>query len=376
MNLITYITSISDIDNLFKRRVDSAILTHKELSRFSTIDTDSFNQLTAHAKKLGLKVFLDWDVLATENQFESKTKVFRDLENIDEVRVQDPGYLEYLLENTSFPIQLILETGNHNSVGIKAWISYVGERLSRVILSSELSSEKLAILKKEITCPIEILGWGRILLFYTPRKLVSIDDRFEYVNEYIELSGESQESPHKGFPIIENKHGTFMFHIKELFIFDRENELKQAQVDHLRVDLKHRSLSDFLVLQDCLEKQSSRLDFKKRYAPDSIRGYFVINKSNVLFKKLKNSKIQRKDDGFVGEVIDASKDKYTAIMVGDQKQLKIGSKIKFMNPDGKSKVITVNALKNTKGEDITQGAGLVLTDYIGGIWVKSQVYQE
>ena len=43
--------------------------------------------------------------------------------------------------------------------------------------------------------------------------------------EFLEATGESEESPHKGFPLIENSHGTFMFHIKRLFLLEHLEHL-------------------------------------------------------------------------------------------------------------------------------------------------------
>ena len=48
----------------------------------------------------------------------------------------------------------------------------------------------------------------------------------------------------------------------------------------------------------------------------------------------------------------------------------------FITPEGKEFSCPVVELKNTKLEDIEQSTdeGLVLMNYLGGVWVKSQVY--
>jgi U32 family peptidase len=109
---------------------------------------------------------------AFERALENLSKV--SLSNFQSIRVQDPGALYYLMEK--FPeikIQLNLETGNHNLRAIRGWVDLVGERLEKIILSSELNREKLgeyinAFKSHDFT--FELLGLGKILLFYTPWK--------------------------------------------------------------------------------------------------------------------------------------------------------------------------------------------------------------
>src|SRR5690606_28287579 len=143
------------------------------------------------------------------------------LDTFDALRVQDPGALEWSLKNTNKPLQFIAETGNHNFEALKGWVEYCGDRLERIALSIELSRPVLEEFVKKLKVPCELLVFGRILLFYSPRSLLSpLSPEKIAVNEELAALGESEESPHKGFPIVENRHGTFMFHIKEFCLLE------------------------------------------------------------------------------------------------------------------------------------------------------------
>ena len=90
-----------------------------------------------------------------------------ELDHFDAIRVQDPGALEYLLEKTNIKIQLVLENGNHNLLGIQTWVDYVVDRLDRVVLSIELPKDKLREYVQKLNVDIEFYILGQILIFYT-----------------------------------------------------------------------------------------------------------------------------------------------------------------------------------------------------------------
>lgn len=388
MNFTTFAQNKFELSKIKDSGINEVILSFNSLSRFSKQSKDEFIQLALFAKELNLKVILEWDILITEVDFEQNLKEFESLDQklFDVIRVQDAGILEYVLSETNLPIQLNLETGNHNLVGIKKWISYCGERLERVVLSIELNKQKIEEYSKALDCEIELLVTGPVLLFYSPRKLLSVllpeDDELKtktlVSKEYLEAIGESEESPHKGFPILENKHGTFMFHIKDLFLLDRYDEIKELGLSHLRIDLRSKGFELFdSFVSSKLEENNFKL-FKEAYGKDVIRGYYQINKSDALFKKLKNYRIQRKDNSYLGEVIEATKSSHLAIDLKGKLDLKTDQQLKFITPEGKEYRCKVHELRSIDGveKSIINAGNIGLMNYMGNIWVKSQVYLE
>ena len=85
---------------------------------------------------------------------------------------QDPGAAEWLktppLSNSH---SFHCGDENHNLKAIQGWVSYFGSQLRRLILSTEIPGSLLIhYCEQFLRVPCEILGVGRILLFYTPRR--------------------------------------------------------------------------------------------------------------------------------------------------------------------------------------------------------------
>lgn len=383
MNIITYVQNHEQLNQCHKLGVKTIILEHIELARFGKLSTEEFNTLAKEASDLGMQVSCEWDILMTDDEFILKTTILKNLSDYHDIRVQDPGAINYSLENLECPISLILETGNHNLKGVQSWVDSIGNRVHKVILSIELSKDILQFYCQNLKCPVEFLGVGRILLFYTPRNLLSalspqVDDERKKVmtsSNFLIADGESEESPHKGFPIIENRHGTFMFHIKRLFLLDHVEQLEKMPINDLRLDLRFDEKSMLKQMLNVINKITPCSEFKNTYPYDVIKGYFNVNKTDVIFKKLKNSRIQRKDNSYIGEVIESSKGDYLAIVVKKQ-QLKVNDSLKFITPEGKELVCKVHTLKNSQMMDIEMAKKdqLCFIQYFGGVWVKSQVY--
>mgnify|MGYP003322752277 FL=1 len=120
----------------------------------------------------------------------------------------------------AIPLHLIAETGNHNLTGLQRWTKYFGQQLQRLILSTELPKPVLSEYSKILNVPCEILAVGRILLLYTPRKLLSNQAYSSSSTGFLEKTLATTEQPQRQFPTIENQHGTFMFHHRDLFLLD------------------------------------------------------------------------------------------------------------------------------------------------------------
>lgn len=380
MKLTTYIDSLEDLKLFLDTDLDEAILGLKHLSRFGTLELEDFYSISKTLKDKKIKVILEWDILMTESRFNSLEGLLKTLkwDLIDSVRVQDPGAYQYVLEELAHPIQLNLETGNHNLLAQKKWVEHGGKRVERVTISSELPKNKIEEFINSLDVEVEYLGLGRILLFYTPRSLVKPifgqdEDRFE-------VQANSEESPHNGFHILENVHGTFMFHPKEHCLLEFLPELIDIKLNYLKIDLRFGKSLKILNSVEALTKDFSKEkaeEFKRSYPSALIRGFFHVNKSNVLFKKLKNQRIKRVDENYLGDVIDVKKKEYMAFSLRNPKRsLKIGDELFINTPEGKVKTLTVNKLRSSNRTDLeTANSGdIVYVNHTSGVSIRSAVY--
>ncbi len=380
MRLTTYARTLHELSILCDQGFREVILEPKALARFGKLSNDEFIALFHRASELGLRVLLEWDILMTEDLFGEKVAALRELlPYADALRVQDPGALHWALKETTKPLQFIAENGNHNRAALEGWIDLCGGRLERVVLSIELSKTVIEDYVEHLSVPCELLGLGRILLFYTPRPLLSalLPERTAQ-NQDLAALGESEESPHKGFPLVENQHGTFMFHIKEFCLLEYAADLRSAGLGFFRIDQRWETppkLAEISALSRHFDPQAfERL--KEGYSQDLMRGFYLGNKTDSQFHKLKNSRLQKREGNYIGEVLEVQKASHLAIMVKNLRGLCLGDVLQIMHPKGHLIDTKVHALRNLALEPVSEvpPGEVALIQFVEGVWAKAQVY--
>jgi putative protease len=374
MKLVTYLKNPQDLENL--PDVD-ILLAPKELSRFGYLTLDQVNQTIKVCKR----PILVWDILMTQANFQKALESLKkiNLDSLYAIRVQDPGALNFLVENfPNMKIQLILENGNHNLPAISNWVKLSGPNLERIILSIELPKDILKIYIAELSqknIKSELLGLGPILLFYSPRSL--LNPLLEEKQEEVKALVSSSESPHKGFRVVENRNGTFMYNTKDHFILDEMETLKEIGLNFLRIEADAHLISP---IQSLIESFSvTKLEeIKEKYPSKLMKGFFSVNKTDVLFTKLKNYKIARTDENYLGEVVDVIKKKLMGILLKNPNlSLLQNDSIEIKTPEGKSKRLKVLEIRNSSLEPVTEGksGSIVYVSHLGGVSVRSAIFK-
>ncbi len=365
MKTTTYINSLADVALVKASGATEAILGTKELSRYGLIPLAELADILVACEKANLKAMLEWDILMTEDVFKEKIKLLApiDWSKVAAIRVQDLGAAEFIFQNyPELKIQLNLETGNHNLESLKGHVAYFKERLARIILSVELTKVQLkeyCHYLNEQGVESELLVFGKLLLYYSPRHLLSPN----FTNQSIESNaiyakGRSEESPHKGFFIIDNEHGTFMFHPKTFSLREFEPELASFNLSYKREDLR----------------------FKAHHEQDNaeiIRGFYLSNKTDVLFPKLKNKNLVRNDYNYVGEVVDVIKDKSIAIKIKNKKlALKLGDELVLKCPEKNDQKVKISWMKDVALRDLSsiQGEQIFIMNFMKKVVPRSQIY--
>lgn len=373
MKILSYLNETSDLTLFKEAEISEVILAPKALSRKGKLGFVELQVLAQKAKELGFDTILEWDVIATQNDFEVQEEFFKklDLSYFDTIRMQDPGVLEYVMESTTKKIHWITEHGNHNLSGLMKWESYIGQRLTRLVISSELSFLKIQKYSKSLKCPLEILILGKILLFYTPRALLGESDQAAHAD--------SEESPHKGFFVEQNRHGTFMYHLKDLCLLNESQKLSELSHVYGRIEMSYlgdKKGSAFLSALKLLNDYSTEAwdDFKEMYPVGLTKGFFLTNKTDVIFPKLKNYRLLRSDDCYVGEVADVLKGKYVIVAQKSHTNLlSVGDSVECFTPEGKTLSFQVSEIKTLGGVSLERApAGeLVMIPYKKAVVSKS-----
>ena len=396
MKFITYADTLENLNALndlvveknFDKNNIEVIVGTSALSRYSEASLETLLDMIAVNQKFQLPLVLEWDVLAQETLFQKNAELIArlPLHEFKAIRVQDPGALNLVKEKYPWlKVQLILENGNHNYVGLTRWSEFLGEQLDRLVLSNELSREHLRTYATQLKNGLEVLVYGRILLFYSPRLLLSPlkknDLEKTLVDKNIEAFGTSEESPHAGFPLIENRHGTFMFNVKDLYLLDHLEELKSLNLAAVRFDLRFddsfKHLDKMMDLYLGSIAHESIPEIRANHSRPMIKGFYNINKTDVLFTKLKNKRIQRLDDNYIGEIVDVERDQQIALVVKSKTLgISIGDEIQLVTPEGKTKTMGLKSLLDTSKVSKTSASTneIVLLPYMSGVVAKTQVY--
>ena len=347
------------------------------LARSGAADLDQVCRNLSAIKDLGLKATLAWDLLATDLEIADGIAFLKklDLSSVHAIRVQDPGIAFRVREVfPDLPLQLILETGNHNAIGIQSWCRHL--KPQRIMVSNEIPLSSIQEIGRVIDRPLEMLVLGRIEIFYTPRHLISP----------VQPGGEApliesmvtDEETQKSFPLVENETGTIMYYEKELFLLPFLTEVESAGVNHARLDLKFYSQEKVLpaVKRYLREPNTENRDLLKSLLGKKLtRGFFKSNRTDKQFAKLKNPHLGKREHlNFVGTVLETKRKGY--LVVQAEGRLFQGQALRIVVPEGSWKTHQVVWVRNVEGNSVqkTNGSGVWLINPCPGISSGSKVY--
>jgi putative protease len=243
MKFTTFVTSKEDILACAAApSLEEVLIEPSSLSREGRLSIEEAEALAKEAIQHGLKPTLVWDILMTETDFDNRSKLVAgmNLDLFSAIRTQDPGAAMWVRDNApGKALQFVVENSNHNMPGLTRWVAEL--RPQRMILSTQLPEDKLIACCKQLGTECEVLGAGKILLFYSKRHLLQANFRNEEdANDahWIYADSSSEESASRPFPTIENEHGTFMYLNKDHFILDSLARLDEAGMHTIRIDLR------------------------------------------------------------------------------------------------------------------------------------------
>lgn len=360
--------------------VHEVLLGHEQMARWGGFPTETLIEHARQARSSRLRTVLVWDLLAKDRDIADSGALLHRLSRnlFDAVRVSDPGIAAYLRERfPDWPQQLVLESGNHNLTGLKTWTERLGPE--RIAVSNEIPMGQLALMRSNLSTQVEILGLGRLLIFMTPRKLLSPIQRAEAAADAIQQTLHNEEDG-KNFPFIENSHGTFMFYEKELFLLPYLAEIRAAGVDVVRLDLSHLSPQPVIqCLADFLRNpvQTAEKALRQCLGPKLTRGFFKSNRTDKQFRKLRNPHLLIDDArDYIGKVVETRKKGYLALET--RTTFEVGETLHIVVPEGGEKVHRVAWIKDSAQREQSRAAcpGLWLINPGRGISSGSLVYRE
>ncbi|MBF0312334.1 MAG: U32 family peptidase [Oligoflexia bacterium] len=335
------------------------ILEHVCLSRLGMMSSKEMISAIHECKRKGVRAFLAVDCLLIDEKWDEICKALDELElvigHVAAIRVLDIGVLQLIRER--FPkkkIHLLLEHGPLNFEGLIFWKQHLGDCLERLVLSTQITKEQL---EKYVSDPrmrdlqLEILVFGPLMMSYTSRSLLGLAGGDEQIVEI-----KSLESFDLEISVIQNRHGSFIFHKRPL------------SIEHLLPDL----LKEKLYL-----RYDYRLFYKDKM--NFTEGLFMENSTGKIFDKLKNNLLRTGNgENYLGEVVQVEKGCYIAVLLKSFVfKLSVGDEIEYALPTGERISTKVNEIRNSRAHPVTDASyqDLVLLKYHSKITARSIVYK-
>jgi putative protease len=359
MKFITFVQSSDDLRACVEAPgVEEVLIEAKQLAREGRLTVQDAEALGREARDLGLRPVLVWDILMTEREFKLSTDLISqmDLAPFVAVRTQCPGAALWVKNNiTSKALHFIVENSNHNLPGLKRWVEQLAPQ--RMVLSIQLPEEKLIRCCKELGVECEVLGAGKILLFYSKRQLLrqNFTASEEYADaQWIYADSLSEESASRPFPTIENEHGTFMYLNKDHFILDKLSNLEVAGIHAVRIDLK--DLRDGGsgaegVAELCRRALARDPEISSAWSRPTSAPFFKRNKTDKQFSRMKPQTRLQRDQNCLAEVVSVERGEALSLLTLREFGLS-DTKFKFVAHDGSEVPVMLDSWTDLSGSPV------------------------
>jgi putative protease len=311
MKFTTFVTSKEDIlACVAAPNLEEVLIEPRELSREGRLSRDEAQELACEALRHGLRPTLVWDILLTETEFTNRSKLVAgmNLDLFSAIRTQCPGAAMWVRENAPGKhLQFVVENSNHNMPGLKRWVTEF--RPQRMVLSTQLPEDKLIACCEQLETECEILGAGKILLFYSKRHLLQANfggEEDANDSHWIYADSSSEESAARPFPTIENEHGTFMYLNKDHFILDSLARLDAAGMHTVRIDLRDLQAGEHAakgIDTICAMTLSNDAGLDTVWTRPTSAPFFKRNKTDKQFARMKPQTRLLRDAKCVAEVV-------------------------------------------------------------------------
>ena len=246
--IVTYCSNLDQLTHLLTTPVTHLIFEDPKISlrSFETTIHPGFTHLQTWAQlarqtRPDIQLSFNLDILAHTQHDKIITLLINALKEakITIIRVQDPGLI--LLIKTLYPealIHLNTETGNHNLISLTHYQNMV----TRQVLSAELPIPTIHEFRQTLTCELELMVHGPILLQHSKRPFL---DRIEPNTTFITTLAEDNEYRGRFYTFHQNLHGHFMFANFDRSLINFIPELMTLHLDAWLIDGRGQS-SDYL----------------------------------------------------------------------------------------------------------------------------------
>ena len=342
----------------FGLRAKSTNLSDKELE-----------EATKFCHSQNKKIFVTVNIFAHNSDLKKITEHLHFLQkiNIDGVIISDPGVFALAKENTpSIPVHISTQA---NVTSWKAAEFWCKQGAKRIILARELSILEIKEIKQRVPeIELEMFVHGAMCMSYSGRCLLS-----SYLNNRSANRGNcaqpcrwkyaltEETRPGQFFPLEEDENGTYILNSKDLCLFDRLAEIKEAGVDSIKIEGRMKSLYYVANVTRTYREALDLISNGKRPSQDLISELDKVSHrhySEAFFDNFDSSQTQNYDSSsyirnyqFIGGIVNVSD---SFVEINCKAKFSSGEEIEIIFPDRKKDItLKVQYIYDEENEPIS-----------------------
>lgn len=374
--------------------------------RINKFGLEDVKESIEYAHKLNKKIYVTVNIFAHNKHLDKLPEYLKKLNKWkpDALIISDPGVMQLAKQYApDIPIHVSTQANATNWQAVKFWHDQGAER---VILGREVTLEELKEIHKQVPeCELEYFIHGAMCMSYSGRCILSawltgrsanLGDctqpcRWKYQeklqitnsNNQITKSIELEVPDHsESMAVEEDSHGTYVFNSKDMCMIEHLPELVDTGVVSFKIEGRAKSVAylasvvkayrqafDLLGVAGSVGGKRRDLKKIKENILDKLvhRGYttgFLFGRESVE-QNVEDSHVGGEEE-FVGEVIKTLKHKNIKatgqgdlfdIVVRPHNALRVGDKIRIMQPEGNDLEMVIDRMYNEDGQEIGSGHG-------------------
>lgn len=344
-------------------------------AKAKNFDTEQMREGIEFAHVHGVKVYVTCNIFAHNEDFNSMSDYFRELEQLgaDAILVADPGV--FALARKTVPNMDIHISTQANNTNYHTALFWKELGATRIVMARELSLREIKEISDNIPEELEIEAFvhGAMCISYSGRCLLS-----NYLTGRDANKGACShpcrwkyyvtEENRKGeyMPVVEEERGTYIFNSKDLCMIDHIPELVDAGIMSLKIEGRIKTAfyvgTVIRVYREAIDdylKDPALYESKKQYyieevAKASYRGFttgFYYGKPDQNEQIYTTSAYIRSYD-FIGMVKDYDP-KTGFALVEQRNKFNIDDEVEFISPSAGLVKQKVTEMYTTDGESVT-----------------------
>ncbi|PIY93281.1 MAG: peptidase U32 [Candidatus Magasanikbacteria bacterium CG_4_10_14_0_8_um_filter_32_14] len=363
--------------------------------RVNTFTSADVKKSIEYAHSINKKIYVTVNIVAHNDHLKRLPPYLKKLNEWkpDALIVSDPGVMGMVKKYApNLAIHLSTQANATNAETVKFWHN---QGLERVVLGREVTLEEIKEIHKAVPkCEIEYFIHGAMCMSYSGRCMLSahlagrsanLGDcvqpcRWKYDLHNIKFIETNMNDPlkkEKEMDVEEDINGTYIFNSKDMCFIEYLPELFEAGVVSYKIEGRAKSPAylssvvkayrlafDYLLKDgkdDELKIKKRKLKTIKKNILDKLvhRGYttgFLFGRDNV--EQNTSNSHQGTEETYVGEVLACKKtNKKYKITMRAHNALRLGDKVRIMQPFEPDLSLTIKKLYNEDGEEVESAHG-------------------